>query len=128
MTFTIDEFTAAMEAAVEERGPDFVYPDEEPWMDTYGQCQYSLPDGTPACIIGLALSKLDPDAVPGHGAVYGASTLLKGRVQGDTEGETNLFLSAADNAQDKQDSRETWGQALTEYKDTLAENSSFLED
>lgn len=41
--------------AVADRGEDFVYPEE--WK--YGaDCQYFLPDGKPACIVGHVLDQL----------------------------------------------------------------------
>lgn len=61
-TITFDEALQALDACVAERGEDYLYP-EEGKIDKI--CQYwwgpdraeSLPEG-PACIVGLALSKL----------------------------------------------------------------------
>ena len=57
---TYAEMKAALERAVEERGADFVYPEE--WRETR-MCRYRLPDGRPGCIVGLAMSYLMPDVV-----------------------------------------------------------------
>lgn len=56
---TDEEFVKAFDAAVEERGRDFQYP--ENWKSEAGQgatCLYNLEDGTPACMFGLAFHKL----------------------------------------------------------------------
>lgn len=65
---TYAEMKAALERAVEERGADFVYPEE--WRETKIRhdteihlCRYRLPDGRPGCIVGLAMSYLMPDVV-----------------------------------------------------------------
>ena len=39
-TITRENFTAAMEQAVAERGEDYVYPDE--WRDGHEACQYAV--------------------------------------------------------------------------------------
>lgn len=60
---TDDEFVKAFDAAVEERGRDFVYPEE--WKVPIAEfdpsnttCLYNLDDGAPACVWGLAFQKL----------------------------------------------------------------------
>ena len=69
---TRENFTAAMRAAVAERGEDWVYPERVSelaapgWRPKRGhECVYVLPDGSPACLIGLALYKIDPALVEG---------------------------------------------------------------
>lgn len=110
---TEEEFTAAMEAAVAERGEDFVYPDE--WRDEYSEaCRYSLPDGTPACIIGLALHKINPALVPTYDNTERALDVFE--AIGDVP--QNVAL-AAQRAQSQQDADKTWGVALEAYKDAL---------
>ena len=115
-TITRENFTAALERAVAERGEDFVYP--EAWMTSANACQYSLRDGTPACIIGLALSYIDPELVPDSfyfGAVDG--------VLEDLGVEDGALIIAARAAQIRQDRGYTWGRSLDAYKAVLEENS-----
>jgi hypothetical protein len=121
--FTIEQFTAALEAAVAERGKDYIYPrGNRDYTTESGTCVYSTPGGEPACLIGLALHKIDPSLVPEYGIVSGATDVLRALVDADDpeSEEFNLFLNAADNAQGAQDMAKTWGKALTTYKATLA--------
>jgi hypothetical protein len=119
---TEEAFTAAMRAAVEERGAAYTYPavdDEvaraEGWRDNTGQCQYQNAAGEPACLIGLALSKIDPSLVPEYGSVVGADHYLRGY------GAPQAVQLAASAAQSYQDTGETWGLALDAYERTLEE-------
>lgn len=54
---------ALLQRAVDERGEDFIYPEE--WKTERGQCQYAV-NGEPACIVGLALSYagVDVESLP----------------------------------------------------------------
>jgi hypothetical protein len=127
---TVAEFTAAMEAAVAERGRDFRYPKgREGWRTAKPDrhwpggtpdvtCLYVRADvNEPACIIGTALHRLgfslselsrhEGDDVRG---VLGA--LL---IEPD-----ELLLAAAASAQDRQDAGFSWGLALDTYKGVLA--------
>lgn len=119
MKITEEQFTAAMEAAVAERGEDYVYPpqEEEGFADDYhtigGTCLYSDESGKPLCIIGVALSKIDPALVPTHGSTEGASSLLSKMV------DSFAVRVAAQNAQDAQDDGKPWGEALKQYKSVL---------
>jgi hypothetical protein len=60
---TYDEMKAALEGCVAERGADFVYPEEwkreseTPYGFKKKVCQYVNEDGTPGCIIGMAVMK-----------------------------------------------------------------------
>lgn len=47
----------AIDQLVQERGPDYVYPTAEA-----GGCYYSFEDGTPGCLVGAVIAKLDPAA------------------------------------------------------------------
>lgn len=111
--FTEAEFTAAMEAAVAERGKDWVYP--RTWYYE-GVCSYSLEDGTPACLIGVALSKLDPGLVPDFGERASAEIVLEDLVP-------EPVAIAAREAQVHQDNGHIWGSALQVYKRYLEKNS-----
>lgn len=115
--FTERQFTEALRSAVAERGEDYVYPsaEENPeWHDGgFGLCLYQTHDGEPACIIGLALHKIDPDLVPSAYDTQGAYYVLEGY------GIPENVRAAAHGAQAAQDNGETWGQAFEDYLDTL---------
>jgi hypothetical protein len=95
-----------IERAVEERGRDFRYSDYEgDWADP-DVCSYRQPDGTPACIVGLALSYvglldklIEDDTIVGQQASF----------YDEIDPEAIGVLSAA---QMSQDSGEPWGEAL----------------
>jgi hypothetical protein len=103
---TEEAFTAAMRAAVAERGEDYVYPREERGY----ACVYTF-NGEPDCLIGLALFKM---GVP--------ITFLQ-----DCDGMNNALgvlldlgfsryvADAADWAQSLQDKGHTWGESLGGY-------------
>jgi hypothetical protein len=110
-TVTRENFTAAMEQAVKDRGEDFVYPDE--WNGAGGTCRYQLEDGTPACIVGYALHLIDPALVPGPENYSSADALLVNL------GAPVDVANAARTAQFAQDFNQTWGEALQDYRDGL---------
>lgn len=117
---TEEQFTKAMHEAVAERGENWVYPslpEEEEreglateWRSESGLCRYSKSNGEPACIIGLALHKIDPSLVPPANNFNSASTVLSGK------GLPRSVTFAAQHAQAAQDSGRPWGQALAEYE------------
>ena len=115
---TRENFTAAMRAAVAERGEDFVYPAqgselaEQGWRSEQGTCVYVLPDGSPACLIGLALYKIDPALVEGLEGEDATALRLLQRL-GVEDGR---LYWAAQVAQQAQDLGETWGDALKIYE------------
>lgn len=132
---TIENFTAALEKAVADRGEDYIYPEktENPaygnskvydqyLADDYhvkgGQCVYSTPNGEPACLIGVALHNLGLQ-VPEYGFVGGASEVLLNEPYELEEGITYLIADAADAAQGRQDNGETWGVALQTFKEAI---------
>lgn len=116
---TIENFTAAMRAAVEERGSDYTYPEfnkevgEDDYHSISGTCQYSTPNGEPACIIGLALSKIDPELVPKYGVIGDAGNLML------SLGAGAKLSTAAEEAQERQDEGATWGEALEGFETVL---------
>lgn len=118
---TRENFTAAMRAAVAERGEDWVYPEEgselaeQGWRSEEGTCVYVLPDGSPACLIGLALYKIDPGLLT-HVELQSDDVSV---VMGRAGVRDRLLLLAADRAQTKQDRDEPWGDALKEYERVL---------
>ena len=117
---TDQQFIDALEAAVAERGRDFVYPrgdrrwsklpdsDEETLVNS---CLYVKPDGSgAACLIGLALHKA------------GVPLDYLAQHEGDPAGRVMVNLgvswpvrSAAGEAQSSQDLGATWGDALDEF-------------
>jgi hypothetical protein len=120
-TFDPVQFTAAMKAAVAERGADYVYPTE--WRDTTvpgdnpaGMCLYVKPDKSgPACLIGEALHRMgvpveelalleNKGASMALSVVFGHDPALFG------------YRVAAESAQLEQDAGRTWGSALDAYK------------
>ena len=120
ITITRENFTAALEAVVAERGEDFVYPvkwREEPpigMSPEEGRCKYTVTneDGerVGACIVGAALEHLlgHPYEGPNDSAFH---LLIDGFNVEDEE-----FANAVAEAQAKQDGGGTWGQALAVYK------------
>ena len=60
--FTSSDALRLLRKAVHEVGPDFVYPDR--WRDGTGNCQYVLPGGTAACLVGKALELGGYDLLP----------------------------------------------------------------
>ena len=118
MTYTDEDFIAAMRKAVAERGEDFVYPDE--WREASEDresCMY-VHKGKPACLIGLAVyiatGKLVPDDLEGSTAGF--------VVRSCVPGVSDVVGRAAFKAQAAQDVGETWGQALKEFEEALDAN------
>lgn len=110
---TQETFTAAMRAAVEDRGAGFIYPADDPeWVGTNG-CRYRTTTGQPACIVGLALSKLGLLNAPEVGEYLSAIAVLRELGFGEQTAK------AANEAQMKQDEGAPWGEALAVYEATL---------
>lgn len=104
-----EDFTWAMKEAVAERGADYVYPKfEEGYTVGIETCVYQTPTGEPACLIGLAMSKLGLE-LPPHNVEEGASRVL------EETGLSQVARNAADRAQAEQDHGRTWGRALETY-------------
>ncbi|QUE26091.1 hypothetical protein SEA_STOOR_51 [Microbacterium phage Stoor] len=137
---TKEAVAEAIDQLVQERGPDYVYPTEE-----VGGCYYSFEDGTPACLVGAVVAKLDPAAFQalveieapvddGNGGVwrYKAGTVgtvvahpapgLTGLVGGGRTDlsvtDRDLFLALKD-AQGAQDVGRTWGEAREAFVQRL---------
>lgn len=121
-TFTLDDFTAAMEKAVADRGNDYVYPQDRPGWSHGLMCVYSTQDGEPACIIGQALYNIDPALMPDfaestEGEDAGAEYILESRREhfSGSEEDFSLLLRSAHKAQVSQDNGDSWGRALSWY-------------
>lgn len=102
---TEQEMIAALEKAVEERGDKYIYPDKLKTHD--GFCRYRLDDGTPGCIVGLAMSYLSPQTnlEEGKSVFYTLAQVAD-----------DYAIWVASRAQRKQDRGHTWGEALIEAK------------
>lgn len=126
MTQTLTEddrkFIKAMEAAVEERGERWTYPSGDDWRTGDGKmCVYAKPDGSPACLIGLALFKVDPKLMPSYedsdsGRDMDAVSVLDRLVDGGKLNLSTRTISGAYAAQNHQDRGGTWGDALDKFK------------
>lgn len=122
---TVTEFTAAMEAAVEERGREYVYPPQahEGEADDYhsneGDCMYTKPDGTPACLIGVALALLgithETVEELEYGNAIGAGTLIE-RMRAFGIEVAPEVIYPAELAQCHQDRGGSWGGSLDRFK------------
>lgn len=112
------EFTAAMEAAVAERGEDYVYPKDNPdfWHPHDKTCVYQTPTGEPACLIGLAMDKLGLDT-PGYIETEETAYMMM-NTHHEAEFPDNV-KRAAEAAQYAQDRENTWGEALEMYRQKL---------
>lgn len=111
--------TEAIEAAVEERGSDYVYPPAK----SHDNCQYVI-DGKPSCLVGVVLHRLGAsiDQLRQEDvAVFGNGTMAEDLVHklhtlGILEFEDPYTVGAAlESAQLRQDRADTWGRALEEY-------------
>lgn len=115
-------FVDALVAAVEERGLDYVYPDEwregTDWSPTgQGRCQYTV-DGHGACLVGLAIEKFDGEPWTSYNEQ--ASEILPQLASG--EHFTQSFLEAVDEAQSAQDIGGSWAYALAQLFEALERN------
>lgn len=125
VTHSDEEVMAALRKAVELKGEDYTYPDNE-MAD--GTCRYATAESTPSCIVGHVVHILDPEAfaqlarVEGEHGTDAASSLAWRPIDG---GEGYLapgfwsdraagFLQAAQNMQD---GGFTWGDALAHAED-----------
>lgn len=105
---TLEKAHELLKRAVEEKGADYVYPEDEKWAD--GMCRYFRPDGAPLCIVGHVLHYLGVTRVTeGRGA---AAALLGAGVT--TVPTTHWALQEA---QCCQDGGGTWGEALAAFEE-----------
>lgn len=111
MSYTDDQFTAAIRKAVEIRGADYLYPTPEfiernpeyaDWRTAGNHCKYQAA-GEPACLIGLALHLIDPELVPDEHSFQDADSVL------EELGFDPGVARAALTAQTLQDEGESWG-------------------
>lgn len=122
MTIVIDEVKATelLKAAVEDRGPEFVYRDEK--GEVGGCCKYwHTSTNSPGCIVGLALSDVGvvPDSlirIDNHdGGELSAESLPTHRLSTAANETVKVTEDAArrfQRAQDMQDAGAPWGSAV----------------
>ena len=124
-----ESFTKAMREAVAERGESWTYPSlsdagDSKWRNSFGNCVYAFPDGSPACLIGLALYKIDPtiDLVGTEKKIEtehndtSVMVLLK-----ELGVQDSTLFNAASSAQNRQDLGMSWGVALEAYETSIRE-------
>lgn len=141
--FTYENVLAALEAAVADKGEDYVYP------KAIGSCTYTNVDKSPSCIVGHVVAKLAPaklekifeneysefiaEQVPLEQAEdYVSSFSVYALVRQYLKEDPNLYDSdnmydrdtaltiALGVAQGTQDSGKTWGEALAKFKEEYA--------
>lgn len=115
-------YTAVQEAlkeSVEEKGADYVYP----YAKGLGACKYAENDGSPSCIVGHVLAKLDPEmfakvkeAEGRESGSFPVSMLLDAE-EFYSEVELSFpLVTALASAQNMQDTGSTWGEALASFE------------
>lgn len=118
-------FTAAIEAAVAEKGSDYIYPAELKGDDRFGvsSCLYfdSEKPEVPLCIIGNAISRLGYSLDDVKEAVKHRTSMSVGQdIDANTLlgylGADSKLASAAREAQVCQDCGDDWGTALNAFK------------
>lgn len=134
-TFNEEGFIAALEAAVEEKGPEYIYPDELKGKDRFGypSCVYFDPEDptTCRCIIGNALSRIGYtlNDIKIAAQETAATSLFDVNQDVNAEallkyyGASDALARAAKKAQSFQDEGGSWGGALTRFKAALAEST-----
>jgi hypothetical protein len=138
MNMDISEFTeteqrviAALEAAVEEKGRDYVYPPAAANRAcTY--LEYKNTDDDPDAVASYQSEDvIGPSCIAGHALLNGGARTVGQLV--DFEGVTADLASrgvvgprvssALDAAQNRQDSASTWGEALDRFYEVLARDA-----
>lgn len=112
---TAEQILDGLRFAVETRGGNYTYPGYDPgrergYITEYAVgavCQYSTPDGYPACIVGYALDHIDPRLRPPYGVRASIRTVL--RWMGVTDDKVKEIAGVA---QIVQDNGYTWKEAL----------------
>lgn len=115
-TFTDAEVAKALRETVEGR-EDYVY---DSGRINDGGCYYSMPNGSPSCLVGFVVAKLNPDAFEKvveweDGGDFGDVADMTNV----TDGEFNISTEvrrALQAAQEKQDSGAPWGEALDAFE------------
>lgn len=133
---TTEVLLTGLAEAIAERGPGWKYPDfsttpaaELPvWFGTTESCIYSKPDGTPACIVGLALDKAKMKR-PTYGFERNSQDVIRlfksyPADYDEIEPEVVLFLH---HVQAQQDGGTNWGDSvLQEIGDLNATQAKYF--
>lgn len=123
ITTTDEAFTAAMRAAVADRGEDYVYPRE--WRmgyvpgsdELHGTCRYARPDRSGgACLIGEVLHRLGVPVEELAELDGGAGVPAHGAIAAHLAGVSRTVRLAASDAQSFQDTELSWGAALDAFE------------
>lgn len=117
---TRERFTDAMHKAVASRGEDYVYTPPEGGR----MCMYTDPDGTPGCIVGVALAELGYTAENTDSLAYGkgGGAAYQLTLLGFVDPHVH---EAANYAQRVQDTGGTWGVALNQYNRIMTTAGEF---
>lgn len=129
-TITDEQFMEALRAVASEN-PDFSYPEEQ-WQEEgeYGlnsvdddwhysaECVYTHPDGTPACIIGHVVNKLDPELLQDIAYPYLANA--RSVLPDLFPGLSTTAVAAGAAAQGAQDGGHKWSYALEQAEERYA--------
>lgn len=112
--FTLGDAMSALDRAVEERGRDYRYPMDKRSLVDKGSdgCHYSDHDGTPLCIVGLALHYLDPELVPTVNCIASASAVISDLSDRFEPDDLYAIRKAYAAAQSDQDTGAHWGYAV----------------
>lgn len=124
-TLKVDEVTEALNAAVEEKGEDYVYP------NAGDSCTYSDPyadEPTPSCIVGWVIAAVAPKVFEkirreeaSEGESMGVHSLANnGYIKAD-----EVLKEALQAAQSLQDDGHPWGVAREAYNRILAGENRF---
>lgn len=121
--YTTEQIVKAAERVVEELGPDYVYATkrrQNPQVSSQ-QCFYAEPDGTPSCIVGRIIDKLNHSAFEELKLLEGgmwSPPALEALFELNTEFTTEQMY-ALSAAQRVQDWGEPYGRALDALKEEL---------
>lgn len=118
MKYTQEQIVEAFDAAIEERGEEWVYPQgsgTDEWH-VYGLCRYVKEDGAPACVWGVALNKVDPELVPSPDDTEGIRAVF----HRECIDYDNALLTAATWAQIAQDRGMPYGKVKLGFHRVLA--------
>lgn len=111
-TLTVDDALNLLQIAVDERGEEYVYRADERDLNGNVSCDYAESDGSPSCLIGLALSVIGVDPTwlsVGEDLGWAGCGI---EVLGDDLGLPRKVSDVFSAAQIAQDTGSTWGTAL----------------
>ena len=108
-----------LERAVQEKGPDYVYPKSDT-QDEDGDgdyvCLYRNADGSPSCIVGHVFNYLGVLPKVGEGRSARQAVMDLGLVTGKWNPTSEILQTA----QRDQDAGATWGEALAAAREVYA--------